>query len=106
MILGRVAELSEMAQRVLRLAAVVGSSVDHDLLAAVARTGGRRMTATGSAGRARALEQAIEELVDRQVLVVEPSRTGYRFRHALTPRGGGGRHRCPASAGACIAERR
>ena len=85
-ILGRVAELSEPAQRVLRLAAVVGSSVDHDLLAAMADDGdGSPDDRPGHDGLGpRALEQAIEELVDGQVLVVEPSRTGYRFRHALT----------------------
>ncbi len=85
-ILGRVAELSDPAQRVLRLAAVLGTSVNHDLLEAMAEgTGG----ASGDPdhldhSRPSPLEQALEELVDGQVLVVEPSRTGYRFRHALT----------------------
>ena len=85
-ILGRVAELSDPAQRVLRLAAVVGASVDHDLLVAMADDldGASDGPADPDRGEDRLLEQAIEELVDQQVLVVEPSRTGYRFRHALT----------------------
>ncbi len=85
-ILGRVAELSDGAQGVLRLAAVVGLSVDHGLLEAMAQGPGGTSEDPDPLDRSGAspLEQALEELVDRQVLVVEPSRTGYRFRHALT----------------------
>jgi tetratricopeptide (TPR) repeat protein len=94
-ILGRVAELSDPAQRVLRLAAVVGTSVDHDLLEAMAAGAIGASDSSAAIGTsddpggldasgASPVEVAIEELVDGQILVVEPSRTGYRFRHALT----------------------
>ncbi len=59
-ILGRVDELSDPAQRVLRVAAVVGISVDHDLLEAMRRRGragterARRFRRVGAQpGRAR-----------------------------------------------------
>ncbi len=70
-IMTRVEGLSSDAQRLLRLAAVGGLTVDHRLLVAV-----------GVLDR-HDLEAALAETVDRQILVVDPSGAGYRFRHAL-----------------------
>lgn len=70
-ILARVDTLSDGARRMLQVAAVAGSAVDHRLLAAVARTSDE------------ALDEALAESVDRQVLVVSPDSAGYRFRHTL-----------------------
>ncbi|MFW3170666.1 helix-turn-helix transcriptional regulator [Geodermatophilus sp. CPCC 206100] len=69
-LLARVEQLSEAAQRVLRVAAVAGRQVRHDLVAAVS-------------GLAPAdLEAALAEAVHRHLLVVSADGR-YRFRHAL-----------------------
>ena len=62
-------------------------TVDHRL------PGGGRPTLGGRCSSTAALAEA----VDRQVLVVEPDRAGYRFRHALL-REAVERRCCPASA--------
>ncbi|MGY1812907.1 helix-turn-helix transcriptional regulator [Blastococcus sp. SYSU D00820] len=69
-LLTRVEQLSPAAQQVLRVAAVAGRQVRHELVAAV---GG---LAPGD------LEQALAEAVHRHLLVVSPEGR-YRFRHAL-----------------------
>ena len=70
-LLARVEALSDLAQDVLKVAAVAGRRVDHRLLAAVA-------------GLPEAeLEQGLREVVADQVLVVDPVGESYRFRHAL-----------------------
>ncbi|WP_092799462.1 helix-turn-helix transcriptional regulator [Klenkia marina] len=69
-LLSRVEELGPAAQQVLRVAAVVGRRVRHDLLAAVA-------------GLPEVdLDAALAEAVHRHVLVVDPDGR-LRFRHAL-----------------------
>jgi DNA-binding CsgD family transcriptional regulator/tetratricopeptide (TPR) repeat protein len=70
-IMTRVEGLSKEAQQLLRLAATAGATTDHQLLVAVG------VLDTGS------LEGALAETVDKQILVVDPSRAGYRFRHEL-----------------------
>ena len=70
-LLARVEALSELAQGVLKVAAVAGRRVSHRLLAE-------------AAGRPDAeLEQALRETVTGQILVVDPAGESYRFRHAL-----------------------
>ncbi|MGY1710192.1 ATP-binding protein [Geodermatophilus sp. SYSU D00758] len=69
-LLTRVEQLGEAAQRVLRVAAVAGRQVRHDLLAAVAGPD------------AAELDAALAEAVHRHLLVVSPDGR-YRFRHAL-----------------------
>jgi DNA-binding CsgD family transcriptional regulator/tetratricopeptide (TPR) repeat protein len=71
-ILTRVEALSKKAQQLLRIAAVAGFTAPHRLLAAVA-----------DGFDADALDAALAEAVDRQILVVDDSRAGYCFRHAL-----------------------
>jgi DNA-binding CsgD family transcriptional regulator len=68
LLLARVERLSEPAQQVLRVAAVAGQRVDHDLLRA----------ASGLADEP--LEEALREIVSQGLLV--PG-NGYEFRHAL-----------------------
>ncbi len=69
-LLTRVEQLGPQAQQVLRVAAVAGRQVRHDLVAAVG-------------GLAPAdLEQALAEAVHSHLLVVSPDGR-YRFRHAL-----------------------
>ncbi|MGY1634952.1 AAA family ATPase [Geodermatophilus sp. SYSU D01186] len=69
-LLARVEQLGEAAQRVLRVAAVAGRRVHHDLVAAVS-------------GLAPAeLEAALAEAVHHHLLVVSDGGR-YRFRHAL-----------------------
>jgi DNA-binding CsgD family transcriptional regulator/tetratricopeptide (TPR) repeat protein len=63
--------LSSDGQRLLRVAAVIGSRVDHDLLEAVGVLD------------AAAVDDAVVEVVARQVLVVDEDTEGYRFRHEL-----------------------
>jgi len=65
----RVSTLSERAQSVVRLAAVAGIRVDHELLEAVATL------------PVADLDAALQEAIDASVLVADE--TGYRFRHAL-----------------------
>lgn len=67
-IVTRLARLSGPAQRLARLASVVGRTVPHDLLAALVRTDD--------------LDAAVRDLVDHgQLVIVEPD--AYAFRHAL-----------------------
>ncbi len=70
LLLSRVDQLSEPAQRVLRVAAVGGTRFGHDLLTRVA-------------GVAEAeLESALRAVVAAQLIVVDAA-GGYEFRHAL-----------------------
>ncbi|MGY1750715.1 helix-turn-helix transcriptional regulator [Modestobacter sp. SYSU DS0511] len=69
-LLARVEQLGPAAQQVLRVAAVAGRSVRHELVAAV---GGQS---------AAELEAALAEAVHRHLLVVSDDGR-YRFRHAL-----------------------
>ena len=70
-IMTRVDSLSAKAQQLLRIAATIGATTDHELL----------VTVCGFDGDA--LDRLLAELVDQHVLVVAPSRAGYQFRHAL-----------------------
>jgi len=70
-LLARVQELSEPAQQVLRVAAVAGRRVPHQLLA-------------GVAGQPEAdLEQGLLESVGAGVLTTDAATGSYAFRHAL-----------------------
>jgi DNA-binding CsgD family transcriptional regulator len=70
-LLARVQGLSEPAQQVLRVAAVVGRRVPHRLLAEVA-------------GQPEAeLEEGLQEAVGARVLVTDAAAGSYAFRHAL-----------------------
>jgi tetratricopeptide (TPR) repeat protein len=70
-LLARVQGLSEPAQRVLRVAAVVGRRVPHRLLA-------------GVAGQPEAeLEEGLQEAVSARVLTADGTTGSYAFRHAL-----------------------
>ncbi|MFL6252617.1 MAG: ATP-binding protein, partial [Actinomycetes bacterium] len=70
-LLARVQGLSEPAQRVLRVAAVVGRRVPHRLLA-------------GVAGQPEAeLEEGLKEAVSARVLTADAATGSYAFRHAL-----------------------
>ncbi|WP_068117595.1 helix-turn-helix transcriptional regulator, partial [Nocardioides massiliensis] len=69
LLLVRLESLGETARRVVRVAAVAGQEVSHELLAAT--------TALAAAD----LEDALREIVERHVLV--PTEHGYAFRHAL-----------------------
>jgi DNA-binding CsgD family transcriptional regulator/tetratricopeptide (TPR) repeat protein len=62
--------LSDHAQQLLRVAAVVGPAIDHELLLAVGLLDGA------------SVDDAVAEVVDRQVLIVDESGS-YRFRHEL-----------------------
>ena len=70
-IMARVEALSKDAQQLLQVAATAGATVDHRLLVAVGVLD------------ADALDAALAETVDKQILVVDSSQAGYRFRHAL-----------------------
>jgi DNA-binding CsgD family transcriptional regulator/tetratricopeptide (TPR) repeat protein len=70
LLLSRVDQLPEAAQRVLRVAAVAGTRFGHELLTRVAGIGEAE------------LESALRSIVAAQLIVVEPS-GGYEFRHAL-----------------------
>jgi DNA-binding CsgD family transcriptional regulator len=71
-LLRRVEGLSELAQEILKLAAVAGRRVGHRLLAAAA------------VGRPEAeLESGLREAIAARVLVLDPATETYRFRHAL-----------------------
>jgi class 3 adenylate cyclase/tetratricopeptide (TPR) repeat protein len=69
----RLDNLPSGAREVASMAAVIGTHVDAELLAAVSDLPGER------------LDQHLASLVDRQVLLPAPGplQTGYRFRHAL-----------------------
>ena len=68
---GRVRELPEPAQHVLKVVAVAGRQVPHGLLATVAGLTDRQ------------LDGALGEAVASQLLVTRPGRDGYDVRHAL-----------------------
>jgi predicted ATPase len=67
----RVERVSEVTREVLRVAAVVGRSVDHRLLADVVGVGERELLV------------ALREATDYHVLVPSASGVAYTFRHAL-----------------------
>jgi DNA-binding CsgD family transcriptional regulator/tetratricopeptide (TPR) repeat protein len=71
LVLARVEALSEPAQRVLEVAAVAGTRVDHELLAAVVGQD------------AEQLVWLLREAVTRHVLAVDGTSGAYVFRHAL-----------------------
>jgi ATP/maltotriose-dependent transcriptional regulator MalT len=71
-LLARAERLSEPAQRLLRIAAVAGTSVSDRLLAAVAGLDDS------------SLDAALAEAIELQLLAPDESDHGYRFRHALT----------------------
>ena len=70
-ILSRVEALSKPTQQVLRVIATAGTTVTDRLVAALGVLD------------SDALDLALAEAVDRQILVVDASVAGYRFRHAL-----------------------
>jgi DNA-binding CsgD family transcriptional regulator len=70
-ILSRVEALARPTQQVLRVVATAGSTVTHRLVAAL------------DVLDVDALDLALSEAVDKQVLVVDVANAGYRFRHAL-----------------------
>jgi predicted ATPase/DNA-binding CsgD family transcriptional regulator len=71
LLLNRVDQLAEPAQRVLRIAAAGGLRISHRLLAEVA-------------GLPEAeLEEALRAAVAAQLVVAQPDGDGYEFRHAL-----------------------
>jgi DNA-binding CsgD family transcriptional regulator/tetratricopeptide (TPR) repeat protein len=70
-LLTRVARLSEDAHAAVRVAAAVGRSAQHSLLATVSGIPDDR------------LDAALREAVDAHLLVLDAEAEGYRFRHAL-----------------------
>ncbi|WP_037858076.1 helix-turn-helix transcriptional regulator [Streptomyces sp. NRRL S-340] len=70
-LLVRVEALPEAAQRVVRIAAEGGSTVEYRLLAAVARLGEDDLI------------EALRAAVNANILTAAPTGDGYRFRHAL-----------------------
>jgi DNA-binding CsgD family transcriptional regulator/tetratricopeptide (TPR) repeat protein len=70
-LLGRVEALSELAQEVLKVAAVAGRRVGHQLLVAAAGPPEPE------------LERGLREAIAGQVLVADSATESYRFRHAL-----------------------
>jgi len=71
LLLARVETLSEPTQQVLEVAAVAGTRVDHELLAAVVGQEPEQLVGL------------LREAVGRHVLAVEEASGGYVFRHAL-----------------------
>ena len=71
LILLRVEHLGTGAQRLLAAAATVGAHVDHRLLATVTH------------GDGDTFDEALAEVMDQRILVVDPEGNGYRFRHTL-----------------------
>ncbi|MEU3553574.1 helix-turn-helix transcriptional regulator [Streptomyces fragilis] len=71
LLLVRVERLPEEAQRVVRIAAEAGSTVEHRLLAAVAGLPDDR------------LDDALRAAVGANLLLAEAEQDGYRFRHSL-----------------------
>jgi DNA-binding CsgD family transcriptional regulator/tetratricopeptide (TPR) repeat protein len=70
-LLGRIEALSELAQEVLKVAAVAGRRVGHQLLVA-------------ASGRPEAeVERGLRDAIAGQVLVASAATESYRFRHAL-----------------------
>jgi DNA-binding NarL/FixJ family response regulator/tetratricopeptide (TPR) repeat protein len=72
LVLGRVGRLTPAARDLARIAAVAGVRMGHDLLAAVGLLDSAELLA------------AVRELTAHHLLVADPSRSGYAFRHALT----------------------
>jgi DNA-binding CsgD family transcriptional regulator len=70
-IMTRVEGLSTEAQQLLRVVAAAGATAEHQLLSAVGVLD------------AASLDDALVETVDKQILVVDASHEGYRYRHAL-----------------------
>jgi DNA-binding CsgD family transcriptional regulator len=70
-VLTRIDALSDTAQRVLRVIAVIGRSADHRLVAAVADIPEPDLT------------EGLREAVATQVLLTDPDGLSYHFRHAL-----------------------
>jgi len=70
-IMTRVDGLSKQARQLVGLAATAGTIVAHDLLVA------------SGALDADSLHAALAEALDKGILVVDSSQSGYRFRHAL-----------------------
>ena len=70
-LLARIDALTEAAQRVLRVVAVIGREADHRLL--------RELSDLDDAE----LDAGLRDAVGHQVLVTEPDGLAYRFRHAL-----------------------
>jgi DNA-binding CsgD family transcriptional regulator len=71
LLLGRIEALSELAQEVLKVAAVAGRRVGHQLLVA-------------ASGRPEAeVERGLRDAIAGQVLVASAATESYRFRHAL-----------------------
>ncbi|MFE1383732.1 BREX system ATP-binding domain-containing protein [Streptomyces sp. NPDC058740] len=71
LLLVRVEALSEDAQRVVRIVAEGGSTVEYDLLAAVARLSDDELI------------EALRAAVGANILLAAPDGDGYRFRHSL-----------------------
>lgn len=71
LLLVRVEALPEEAERVVRIAAEGGSTVEHRLLAAAARLAEDDLI------------EALRAAVNASILITAPSGDGYRFRHAL-----------------------
>jgi DNA-binding CsgD family transcriptional regulator/tetratricopeptide (TPR) repeat protein len=70
-LLRRVEALPELAREVLKVAAVAGRQVGHQLLVA-------------ATGRPEAeVEEGLREAIAAQLLVMDPASESYRFRHAL-----------------------
>jgi DNA-binding CsgD family transcriptional regulator len=70
-LLGRIEALPELAQEILKVAAVAGRRVGHDLL-------------VSASGRPEAeVERGLRDAVAGQVLVASAATESYRFRHAL-----------------------
>jgi DNA-binding CsgD family transcriptional regulator len=68
---GRIAALPDRAQHVLGVAAVAGRPVPHRLLASVAGLDDKDLI------------DSLRVAVDHQLLVTQPGKDGYQFRHAL-----------------------
>ena len=71
LLLQRVGRLDDSAQGVLRLAAAAGGNVGYPLLREIAEL------------PERDLRESLRRAVEHGVLVAEPSRSSFRFRHAL-----------------------
>ena len=67
----RVKQLPEPAQDLLAVVAAAGAVVDHHLVVAI------------SGSDAEGLDTSIAAAIDKKILVVDESGSGYRFRHAL-----------------------
>ncbi len=70
-VMARVRHLTEQCRRVLDVTAIIGSRIDHCLLAEVSVLGDDN------------LDLAVGQLVNAHVLIVDDDGKGYRFRHDL-----------------------